>query len=134
MAVRDRMSWLMLSLAGLFLLIGALLIAAPRPGAQLFGIPAVHEDGLVYVRAVGFRDLALALYLALLTLWASRRALAILLAATVLIPVLDFVMVLVVRGASSPWHLALHAGSATVFAGLALTCARSRQARAQAGR
>ncbi|HEX2726626.1 MAG TPA: DUF4267 domain-containing protein [Beijerinckiaceae bacterium] len=128
MALRDPMSWLVLGLAALFLWIGLLLAAAPRVGAQLFGIPSLDDDSLAYVRALGFRDLALALYIVALTLWTSRRALAIVLGITVLIPLLDFGLVLAARGFSSPWHLAMHAGSAAVFAGLALSCARSRRA------
>jgi hypothetical protein len=128
MTLRDPISWLVLGIAALFLSIGLLLTTAPRVGAQLFGIPTLGDDSLAYVRALGFRDLALALYIAALTLWTSRRALAIVVGITVLIPVLDFALVLAARGFSSPWHLAMHAGSAAVFAGLAFFGARSRAA------
>jgi hypothetical protein len=59
--MRDATRWIALGLAGAFLLIAALFTLAPRRGALLFGIPAQHDDALFYVRAIGFRDLALAL-------------------------------------------------------------------------
>ena len=43
--------------------LGAVFIARPRDAARLFGIPA-GRDSRPYVRALGFRDIALALMLA----------------------------------------------------------------------
>ena len=110
---------IVLGLAGVFLLLGAGFVALPEWGALLFGIEAPSGEGLAYVRAIGFRDLALGLYIAGLALWSDRRALGIVLGLTTVIPVLDFALVLGMRGLSSPEHLLVHAASAAVFAALA---------------
>ena len=119
-------TWVVLGVAGGFLLLGLLFVAAPRWGAALFGIPAPEGPGLAYVRAIGFRDLVLALYLVALTLFASRRALRLVLGLTTIIPACDVVLVAAVTGVSSPGHLALHGASAACFAALALWVGRGR--------
>jgi Domain of unknown function (DUF4267) len=116
---RDASTWLVLLLAVAFLVIGILFIAVPRPAAIMFGIPA-EGPAEPYIRAIGFRDLALALYLAGLTLLATRRAVATVLGASVLIPVCDVALVMLTTGLSSPGSLALHAAGGTVLATLAL--------------
>jgi Domain of unknown function (DUF4267) len=126
LALRQARTWVVLGLSMAFLLIGALFILAPRWGAALFGIPAPEDRGLAYVRAIGFRDLALALYIVGLTLFSSRRALSTVLALTVLIPVGDIGLVATVMGLSSPGHLALHGVSAICFALLAVWVRRDR--------
>jgi len=105
-------------LALAFLAIGVLFIAVPRPAALLFGIPAGSEAE-PYIRAIGFRDLALALYLAGLTLFSTRRAVATVLGASVLIPICDLALVMLTSGLSSPGSLALHATGGAVLAALA---------------
>ncbi len=120
MNARTPQALVVLGLAALFLLLGLLFIAVPPWGALLFGIPASDGSALSYVRAIGFRDVALALYIAALALWSTPRALSLVLGITVLIPVLDLVLLLGERGFSSPGHLVLHGASALCFAGLAL--------------
>lgn len=115
-----------LGMAGAFLLLGALFALAPRWGAMIFGVTAPEGEGLAYVRAIGFRDMALGLYILGLRLWATRRALGIVLGLTVLIPVLDLALLLVVKGLSSPWHLALHGASAVCFTAVAIWVAGGR--------
>jgi hypothetical protein len=117
---RDPSTWLVLLLAFAFLSIGVLFIAAPRPAAILFGIPAEGPAAEPYIRAIGFRDLALALYLAGLTLLSTRQAVSTVRGASVLIPLCDIALVLLTTGLSSPGSLALHAVGGTVLAALAL--------------
>jgi hypothetical protein len=119
-SLRPFERWAVLGLAGVFLLLGALFVAMPMSGARLFGIEVPQAEGLSYVRAIGFRDLVLALYIAALALWTDRRALGIVLALTTAIPVLDLGLILWAEGLSSPPHLVLHGASAAVFAGLAI--------------
>jgi hypothetical protein len=116
---RDAGTWLVLLLAAAFLAIGILFIAAPRPSAVLFGIPA-EGPAEPYIRAIGFRDLALALYLAGLTLLSTKRAVATVLGASVLIPICDIALVVLTTGLSSPGSFALHAAGGTALAILAL--------------
>ena len=118
-------TWVVLCLTVGFLVLGVLFALAPGWGAALFGIPAPQGVGQAYVRAIGFRDAALALYIIALALFSTRRALCIVLGVTVLIPVCDVVLVAAVMGSSSPGHLALHAASALCFAALALWLARA---------
>jgi hypothetical protein len=113
------MRLVIVALAGVFLVLGGLFVALPHWGALLFGIGAPEGEGLSYVRAIGFRDMALGLYIACLAIWSDRRALGIVLGVTTVIPVMDFALIMGVRGLSSPAHLLLHGASAAVFAGLA---------------
>jgi len=126
LSFRQAKTWVVLGLSATFFLIGALFILAPRWGATLFGIPAPEDRGLAYVQAIGFRDLALALYIIGLALFSSRRALSTVLAFTVLIPVGDVGLVAAVTGLSSPGHLALHGVSAICFALLAVWVQREQ--------
>jgi hypothetical protein len=116
---RDR-SWIVfivLAVAGAFGLLGLCFVVAPRTGAALFGIPVESGPGVAYVRAIGFRDLTLGVYISALALWSSRRALSIVLGATVIIPICDLVLLVSVVGLT--WHLIVHAASAACFTALA---------------
>ncbi len=110
-------------------------LRAPRPwppwaGAAVFGVPAPDGAGLAYVRAVGLRDLALALYLLGLACFSSRRAVGIVLGATVVVPVGDVLLVLAREGVSSPGHLLLHGLSGACCAAVALWLLRPEAGRA----
>ncbi len=129
-ALRGVGAWVVLAMAGVFLLIAALFVAAPALGAAVFGIPAPDGAGLAYVRAVGLRDLALALYLLGLACFSSRRAVGIVLGATVVVPVGDVLLVLAREGVSSPGHLLLHGLSGACCAAVALWLLRPEAGRA----
>jgi hypothetical protein len=107
-ALRGVSAWVVLAMAGVFLLIAVLFAASPALGAAVFGIPATEEGGLVYVRALALRDGALGLYLLGLLRFSTRRAVGIVLAATVVIPAGDLLLILEQEGLSSPGHLLLH--------------------------
>ncbi|NNM74804.1 DUF4267 domain-containing protein [Enterovirga aerilata] len=117
---------LLLGLA--FLLVGLCFVAAPRLGAVIFGIEAAEPAALAYVRAIGFRDLALALYIFGLAAAASRRALSLVLAASLVIPACDIALVLSVAGWSAMPQLLIHlAGAAALgLVSLGLRCAELR--------
>lgn len=95
-----------------------LLIAAPRAGGALFGIPAA-DPALPYLRALGFRDLALALYLAGHVLRGDRGGLRLVLVASALIPVCDVVLVAAHQGLSAWLNLLLHVAGAAALLGTA---------------
>jgi hypothetical protein len=106
---RSRTStWFVFALSGVFVLLGILFILAPRTGAALFGLPAPEGRALGYLPAIGLRDLAFGLYLYALNRTAPPRALGLVLAITVLIPVGDIAILALERGAESPGHLLLH--------------------------
>jgi hypothetical protein len=94
-------TWLVLALAGVFMLLGLLFVFAPRAGAALFGIAAPEGPGLSYVAA--------------LARLSTPRTLGVVLGLTVLIPVGDIIIVFLERGLESPKHLLLHAGSGLVM-------------------
>ncbi|TNC16446.1 DUF4267 domain-containing protein [Methylobacterium terricola] len=109
----DPRSWAVLALALVFLALGALFLAAPGAGAAIYGIPEPAGSGRTALRAIGARDVALALYLAGLTLVSTRRAVAVVLAASLVIPACDLAMV---AGTALWWQVALHVVSAGVLA------------------
>jgi hypothetical protein len=114
--LHEPSTWLVLALAGVFVLLGLLFVFGPRTGAALFGIAAPEGPGLSYVSAIGLRDLAFGAYLAALSRLSTRRAVGTVLGLTVLIPAGDVILVFLERGFESPKHLLLHAGSGLVMA------------------
>ncbi|MDQ0840276.1 DUF4267 domain-containing protein [Sphingomonas faeni] len=104
--------------AAAFFLLGALFMLAPATGGRVYGFSAETEPALLYVRAIGLRDLALASYIAGLTVGRHRRALAILLTLTTMIPAGDLFL-LGTMGSGSAVHYLLHSVSLAGFAGLA---------------
>ncbi len=121
-------TWFVFALSALFVGLGLLFVLAPRLGAALFGLPAPEGQSFGYLPAIGLRDLAFGLYLFALARLATARAVATVLAITVLIPAGDVAIVAVERGFSSPGHLLLHAASgATMAAGAAWLFRRSHR-------
>ena len=115
--IRWPVTWLLLALGALFLALGFVFVAFPAAGAAVYGIPSNSPSGTSYVRAVGLRDVALGGYLILQTLFASARAVSILLLVTLVIPAGD--LVLVAAHGSGTLALLPHLASALVFAGMA---------------
>jgi Domain of unknown function (DUF4267) len=124
---RDPATWPALVLACVFVALGGLLVAAPRWGGAVYGLPAPEGETAAWPAIVGIRDLVFGLYLLALAVTASRRALAVVLGVTVLIPVGDVLLLLVVRGGDvPPGSLLLHLASAGVLAAAAALTAQSR--------
>lgn len=122
--------WTLLAASLLFAGLGLLFLFRVDTAASLFGIPATNSENQGYVRAVGLRDLALAGYLALLTLYASARAVLLVLLVTLIIPAGDLVLV-VASADGDAGQMVLHAASGLLFGGLAAwvwTSMRSREA------
>jgi len=110
--------WFASILGGLFLLLGLGSLLMPKAGAAIYGVAGDGSGTLLYVRALGFRDLTLSAYLIGLAYAGSVRALAILSAATVVIPMGDMAL-LILSQCSSGLHYVLHATSALCFAAMA---------------
>jgi hypothetical protein len=108
---------MVLSLAAVFVALGVLIVAAPGFGAWIFGVPAPEGEALVYLQALGIRDLAFGLGLGVLGLVAPRRTVGLWLAASAVIPLGDMALLTATRGLAP--QLALHAASALVIAGTA---------------
>ncbi len=119
----DLRLWAVLALALVFLALGVLFLAAPAFGALIYGVPEPEGIGRTYLRAIGARDAALALYLAGLSLVSTRRAVATVLAASLVIPACDLGLILS-AGTATWWQVALHGVSAGVLALTALWLAR----------
>ena len=111
-------------LSSVFMVLGGFFVVDPQPAATFYGLRTNDATALFYVRAVGLRDLALATYLLGLTLLGQRRALSIVLAGTILIPVGD-ILLLVASGSGQTVHYLLHGASLACFASLALWSRRA---------
>ncbi|MCB8819594.1 DUF4267 domain-containing protein [Microvirga rosea] len=112
--------WFVTLLGLVFIGLGWLFLLAPRAGAVLFGLAPPEGDAFGYLPAIGLRDLAFGLYLLILSRTATPRVLALILAATLVIPIGDLVIVAAWRGATAMWPLVLHGTSALVMSGTAL--------------
>ena len=122
------LKWAVFLLSGLFLLLGVLCLLAPAAAARLFGLEADAPAALFYVRAIGLRDAALALYLFGLALAGRRRALTIVALGTLIIPLGDMLL-LAASGAGGPLNYLLHGASLLCFAALAWWTSRARRGR-----
>jgi len=118
-------TWLVRILSLVFIGLGLLFLLAPLAGAALFGLAAPEGQGFGYLPAVGLRDLAFGLYLLILSLTATRRALGLILAATLVIPIGDLVIVSAARGSDAIFNLLLHGASAAVMAAGSIWLLRS---------
>jgi hypothetical protein len=107
--------------AGLFGM-GAVFAARPQAGSQVFGLPT-SGSGLPYVRALAFRDFAIAAALGMAAA-APKRVLGLLAASLAIIPAADAMLVARRRGGGAAGSLALHGGSAAALALLAILCLR----------
>jgi hypothetical protein len=90
--------------------IGALL--APRVSAQQYGIVLDDARALAYIRAMGVRDLVLAVLLLLLASAARRDLLAVGVVASAAVAAVDFVVVSRDRPPPAARARLLHAGGA----------------------
>ena len=116
--------WGVMVLSAVFLCLGGLFIASPASGAAIFGIPAPSGVSAGYLRAIGFRDVALALYLGSLACFSTRQAVCLVLGASVFIPVCDVILVWT-SGTAAPWQIALHVVSGVSLALIAAWVSRS---------
>ena len=123
--IRDASAWPALAPPIALVALGAVFIASPRAGAAVFGLPAPEGHGAAWVAVVGLRDLAFGGYVLALALFSTRRAVGVVLGTTVLIPLGDVLVLLAVRGFSSPGHLLLHLAGAGVMAAAAAWLLRS---------
>jgi hypothetical protein len=120
---RHSLPFLVILLACVFAALGGVFVMLPVPGATFYGLSTRDPTALFYVRAIGFRDLAVAAYLLGLTLARHWRALSILSAATLVIPTGDLLL-LASSQAGRPVHYVLHGASLLCFAGIALWARR----------
>jgi hypothetical protein len=86
--------------AVLFGAIGLRCLVAPNGGARFFGVPVIDLGGESFVRAMGARNLGLALTAAALIATGIRAGLASLIAAAAIMAALDAVIVLRAAGLS----------------------------------
>ena len=113
--LRRGSTWAALSLGAAFLILGIGFAAAPRFGAWIFGIETEPGSTLAYVRAIGFRDIALAFYIFGLIAFGTPRALGVVLASSLVIPACDVALVLSVSGWRSIAQVFVHlAGAASL--------------------
>lgn len=112
-------------LSGLFIALAALFVARPEEAAIVYGLRARDPAALFYVRAIGLRDLAPAVYILGLTLARQWRALSVVMTGTLVNPIGDMLL-LAWSKAGQPVHYLLHGLSLLSFAGLAFWVRRAR--------
>lgn len=105
-------TWAAILLGATFLAIGAAFMSAPGFGAWLFGIYTEGPIALAYVRALGFRDVALALYIFGLLAFGTARTLSLVLACSLVIPALDVILVWHQAGNAALVQIAVHLAGA----------------------
>lgn len=136
--LNQLLRWTLLGLAGIFLAVGCIFVLRPDWGALIFGLPVRTAPAASYVRAIGLRDMALAFYIAALVLFSTRRAVALVLGCTTIIPIGDLMIVASWIGITSPWYLGIHGLSAVCFAALTVWTLRPpstmKELRASVGR
>lgn len=118
--------WAALLLGAAFLLLGLGFCIAPERGAWLFGIEAADRTALAYVRALGFRDIALSFYIFGLLPLGARGGLSVVLATSIIIPACDIALVAALTGTTSAGSLMLHLAAAFVLLAVALWLRLSR--------
>jgi hypothetical protein len=127
MAVGDVRTWLVIGPALGLVLLGVALVVSPALGAAIFGLPLPPGGGAGYLPAIGVRDVAFGLYILALAVLSGPRAVGIVLAITVLIPIGDILVLLAAIGLSSPGHLLAHAASGLYMAGAAAWVLRTHR-------
>jgi hypothetical protein len=117
--IRDPAAWPALPPAVALMVLGVVFIAAPGLGGAVFGMPAPEGDSAAWLAVVGLRDLAFGGYVLALALLSTWCAVGVVLGVTAVIPLGDVLILLALRGLSSPGHLLLHLASAGVMAAAA---------------
>jgi hypothetical protein len=120
-------TWFVRILSLGFIGLGLLFLIAPRAGAALFGLAAPDGEGFGYLPAVGLRDIAFGLYLLILSFTATQRAVGLIFAATLVIPIGDLVIVGAARGSEAIFNLLLHGVSAAILAAGSIWLLRSSE-------
>lgn len=118
--------WFVRLLSGSFIVLGLLFLVWPHSGAAVFGLPAPEGASLGYLPAIGLRDLAFGLYLLILSFTSGRRVLGLILAATLVIPLGDMIIVAAQRGPDGWGYLLLHGLSAAIMGGASAWLLRRR--------
>jgi hypothetical protein len=112
------------ALVAFMCLLAAFGFFAGESAATGFGFPLAQPADAFYLHVKGDRDLAIGLALAALLVTRQRRALAVVLGAFVLMPLIDATLLLASGHASLFYVLAVHGSAALYVAILALLLAR----------
>jgi hypothetical protein len=108
--------WPALALAVALMTLGGVFILAPELGATIFGLAAPEGSAAAWLAVVGLRDLVFGGYVFALALLSTRRAVGVVLGMTTLIPLGDILVLIAIRGVTSPGHLLVHLASACAVA------------------
>jgi hypothetical protein len=115
------------AIGGCFILLGLLFIGAPTAGAALFGFPSDDPTSLVYVRALGLRDVGLGGYVLALLIMREPRALTAVALVSVCLPLGDAAIVGVGLGSRAWINFALHLAGAALLLVAAVLSRRDQQ-------
>jgi hypothetical protein len=107
--------WSVLILALGIIFIGIRFIAQPEVGAEGYGIPFRDTGDAVYGQVKGIRDIFSGLVLLCLLSLRMRKAVAIVFSVSILVPALDFIVILYHNGSTDLAHLLIHGITAVVM-------------------
>jgi len=111
-------TFIIVGFAGVLLGLGLLFVGWRTAGAAIFGLPVESQSARPYLMALGFRDLGLGSALILVSLFSTRKATGLVLAATAIIPFCDMGLLLWENGWSAGPSLALHGLSGVLLVGM----------------
>jgi hypothetical protein len=107
--------WSVLILALGIIYIGIRFITHPEAGALGYGIPFKNADDAAYGRIKGIRDIFSGMVLLPLLWMRMRKAVAWVFSASIVVPALDFLIILSYKGSSDIAHLLIHGMTAVVM-------------------
>lgn len=107
--------WITLILALGIIFIGARFILQPHVGAIGYGIPFSNEHDAVYGKIKGIRDIFSGIVLLPLLAMRMRKATAWVFTTAIVVPAVDFLIILFTNGAGDLEHLLIHGITALVM-------------------
>ena len=107
--------WAVLVIAAGIIFIGTRFLIYPQAGAAGYGIPFAAPQDTAYGKIKGIRDIFSGLALLPLLFMRMRKALAWVFTAAIVIPAVDFLIILSYNGNKDTAHLMIHGITALVM-------------------
>lgn len=108
--MRPMLTFRVLASLGFLAISGAVALAMPLVWATLFGLRTEDTQALAFARVAGVRELVLAMIALVLLKRGVPGAATVTIGLSTLIGVMDFAVVLGLRGPGAVFNLAIHAG------------------------
>lgn len=113
--MRSVSYWITLILALGIIFIGVRFILQPQAGAIGYGISFMDEHDTVYGKIKGIRDIFSGIVLLPLLVMRMRKATAWVFTTAIVVPVVDFLIILSINGTGDLEHLLVHGITALIM-------------------